>query len=66
MDSLNALKMLRMDAKLEELFCSPSFVQMNKLTVISEIVSAEYTERMNRTVNQRLTKSKLKGSDANI
>ena len=45
-DSLNALKMPRMAAKLEELFCSSSFVQMDKLTVISEIVSAEYTERM--------------------
>ena len=65
-DSLNALKMPRMAAKLEKLFCSPSFVQMDKLTVISEIVSAEYTERMSRTVNQRLTKSKLKGSDADI
>ncbi|MGN1210439.1 MAG: ATP-binding protein [Candidatus Cryptobacteroides sp.] len=65
-DSLNSLKMPRMAAKLEELYSSPSFAKMDKLTVLSEIVSAEYTERMDRAVNLRLTKSTLKGSDADI
>lgn len=65
-DQMNDLKLPRMAAKLEELYHSPEFVQMDKLTLVSELIGAEYNERMARTISHRLKDSKLKGCDAEL
>ena len=51
---------------LENLYSSPDFLEMDRLTLISKLVSAEYDTKVSRRLNTRLKTAKLIGCPAEI
>ena len=61
-DELNVLKLPQMALALEDAYCNPSFLEKDKLTILAEIIRAEYQDKINKALNRRLKAAKLNGS----
>ena len=63
-DELNELGLPNMAAELDRLYTAPGFLKMDHLTLISELISNEYRDKVSKRVNNRLRSAKLIGSPA--
>lgn len=61
-DELNELKLAKMAATLDDLYYRPGFLEMDRLTLIAELIGPQFQERVNTTLTNRLTAAHLKGS----
>ena len=65
-DDLNVLGMPNMAATLEGMYSSPGFLEMDHLTLIAELIGAEYRDKISKRVNNRLRYAKLIGCPAEL
>ena len=65
-DNLNELGMPNMAATLEDVYRRPGFLEMDHLTLIAELIGAEYKDKVSKRVNNRHKYAKLTGSPAEI
>lgn len=65
-DDLNVLGMPNMAATLEGMYSSPGFLEMDHLTLIAELIGAEYRDKISKRVNNRLRFAKLSGCPAEL
>ncbi len=61
-DELNELKLPHMAAKLDSLYHSPGFLEMDRMTLLAELIGNEYQEKLSKTLHNRLRTAKLAGS----
>ena len=60
-DELNEMGMPIMAASLDKIYHSETFLNMDRLSLISELVDSEYENKMTRRINNRLRHAKLFG-----
>lgn len=65
-DELNELGLPNMAAELDKLYASPGFLEMDHLTLLSELISPEYRDKISKRINNRLRSAKLIGCPAEI
>ena len=65
-DELNELGLPNMAAELDKLYAAPGFLEMDRLTLISELISPEYKDKINKRINNRLRSAKLIGCPAEL
>lgn len=65
-DELNELKLPVMAATLDDLYHRPGFLEMDRLTLIAELIGAQYQEKVTITLNNRLRAAHLKGCPEDI
>ena len=61
-DELNELKLSTMAATLDDLYHRPGFLEMDRLTMIAELIGPQFQEKVSTTLKNRLTAAHLKGS----
>ena len=61
-DELNELKLSTMAATLDELYHRPEFLEMDRLTLIAELIGPQFREKVSTTLKNRLTAARLNGS----
>ena len=61
-DELNELKLSKMAATLDDLYHKPGFLEMDRLTLIAELIGPQIHEMISTTLKNRLTAAHLKGS----
>ena len=61
-DELNELKLSTMAATLDDLYHKPGFLEMDRLTLIAELIGPQFQEKVSTTLKNRLTAAHLKGS----
>ena len=61
-DVLNELKLSTMAATLDDLYHRPGFLEMDRLTMIAELIGPQFQEKVSITLKNRLTAAYLKGS----
>ena len=61
-DELNELKLSTMAATLDDLYHKPEFLEMDRLTLIAELIGPQFQEKISTTLKNRLTAAHLKGS----
>ena len=61
-DELNVLKLPKMAAALDKLYNRPEFLETDRMTLLADIIGPEYQEKVSKTLKNRLTAAKLKGS----
>ena len=61
-DELNELKLSTMAATLDDLYHRPGFLEMDRLTLIAELIGPQFQEKISTTFKNRLTAAHLKGS----
>jgi DNA replication protein DnaC len=61
-DELNEMKLSHMASRLDELYHSPDFLRKDHMTILSEMIGAEYDERSCKALNRRLRSAQLAGS----
>lgn len=59
---LNELKFPNMAARLDSLYHTPGFLEMDRMTLLAELLREEYAEKLNKTLHNRLRTAKLIGS----
>lgn len=65
-DELNELGLPNMAVELDKLYASPGFLEMDHLTLLSELISPEYRDKISKRINNRLRSAKLIGCPAEI
>ncbi len=60
-DELNEMGLPNMAAELDKLYAAPGFLEMDRLTLISELISPEYKDKISKRINNRLRSAKLIG-----
>ncbi len=65
-DELNELGLPNMAAELDRLYAMPGFLEMDHLTLVSELISSEYRDKISKRINNRLRSAKLIGCPAEI
>ena len=65
-DQLNELGLPNMAAELDRLYTAPGFLEMDHLTLISNLISPEYKDKVSKRLNNRLRASKLIGCPAEL
>lgn len=65
-DELNELGLPNMAAELDKLYAAPGFLEMDHLTLISELISSEYKDKISKRINNRLRLAKLIGCPAEL
>lgn len=65
-EQLNGLGLRRMAIKLDELYSSSDFLCLDRLTMLSQIVSSEYEAKASKALEGRLKKCHLWGSPESI
>ena len=65
-DELNELGLPNMASELDKLYAAPGFLEMDRLTLISELISPEYKDKISKRINNRLRLSKLTGCPAEL
>ena len=65
-DELNELGLPNMAAELDKLYAAPGFLEMDRLTLISELISPEYKDKISKRINNRLRSAKLIGCPAEL
>ena len=61
-DELNELKLSQMAVTLEDLYHNPGFLEMDRMSMIANLIEPEYRDKVSKTLNNRLRYAKLKGS----
>lgn len=61
-DELNELKLSTMATTLDDLYHKPGFLEMDRLTLIAELIGPQFQEKISTTFKNRLTATHLKGS----
>ena len=61
-DELNELKLSIMAATLDDLYHKPGFLEMDRLTLIADLIGPQFQEKVSTTLKNRLTAAHLKGS----
>lgn len=61
-DELNELKLSHMAVKLDSMYNTPGFLEMDHMTLLAELIGAEYQEKLSKTLTNRLRTAKLIGS----
>lgn len=61
-DELNELKLSTMAATLDNLYHKPDFLEMDRLTLIAELIGPQFQEKVSTTLKNRLTAAQLKRS----
>ena len=61
-DELNELKLSTMAATLDDLYHKPGVLEMDRLTLIAELIGPQFQEKVSTTLKNRLTAAHLKGS----
>ena len=61
-DELNELKLSTLAATLDDLYHRPGFLEMDRLTMIAELIGPQFQEKVSTTLKNRLTAAHLKGS----
>lgn len=61
-DELNEVELSTMAATLDTLYHKPGFLEMDRLTIIAELISPHFQEKVTKKLNSRLNTAKLKGS----
>ncbi len=61
-DQLNDIGLPLMAAKLDELYHSPEFLEIDRLTLLATLIGTEYDSKVSRRVNNRLRHAKLIGN----
>ena len=65
-DELNELGLPNMAAELDKLYAAPGFLEMDHLTLLSELISPEYKDKISKRINNRLRLAKLIGCPAEL
>ena len=65
-DELNELGLPNMAAELERLYAAPGFLEMDRLSLISELISPEYKDKVSKRINNRLRSARLIGCPAEL
>lgn len=65
-DELNELGLPNMAAELDRFYASPGFLETDHLTLISELISPGYKDKISKRINNRPRSAKLIGSPAEI
>lgn len=65
-DELNELSLPNMAATLEKLYAAPGFLEMDHLTLVSELIAPEYRDKISKRINNRLRSARLIGCPAEI
>lgn len=65
-DELNELGLPNMAATLDTLYHSSGFLQMDRLSLVSELISSEYQDKISKRFNNRLRHAKLIGCPCEI
>lgn len=65
-DQLNELGLPNMAAELDRLYTAPGFLEMDHLTLISNLISPEYKDKVSKRLNNRLRAAKLIGCPAEL
>lgn len=65
-DQLNELGLPNMAAELDRLYTAPGFLEMDHLTLISNLISPEYNDKVSKRLNNRLRAAKLIGCPAEL
>lgn len=65
-DELNELGLPNMAATLDSMYHSNVFLQMDRLTLISELITSEYQDKVSKRYNNRLRHAKLIGCPCEI
>lgn len=65
-DELNELGLPNMAAELERLYAAPGFLEMDRLSLISELISPEYKDKVGKRINNRLRSARLIGCPAEL
>lgn len=65
-DELNDLGLPNMAATLDILYHSEKFLNMDHLTLISELIEPEYRDKISKRINNRLRSSRLIGSPQDL
>lgn len=60
-DGLNELGLSNMAATLDNLYRSSDFLEKDRLSLISELITSEYQEKISKRYNNRLRHAKLIG-----
>ena len=60
-DELNDMGLPNMAVTLDTLYRSEKFLNMDRLTLISELIEPEYTDKISKRINNRLRSSRLIG-----
>ena len=61
-NELNELKLSTMAVTLDDLYHKPGFLEMDRLTLIAELIGPQFQEKVSTTLKNRLTAAHLKGS----
>lgn len=61
-EQLNTIKLPLMALKLDELYRSPKYMEMDKLEFLSTILAPEYRDKVTKTTNNRLRTAHLIGT----
>ena len=59
---VDELKLSTMVATLDDLYHRPGFLEMDRLTMIAELIGPQFQEKVSTTLKNRLTAAHLKGS----
>ena len=65
-EQMNTIKLPLMALKLDELYRSPDYPDMDKLDFISALLAPEYRDKVTKTTNNRLRTAKLIGTPCEI
>ncbi len=65
-DELNELGLPNMAATLDSMYHSSGFLQMDRLALISELITSEYQDKVSKRYNNRLRHAKLIGCPGEI
>lgn len=61
-DELNELQLSTMAATLDDLYHKPGFLEMDRLSLLAELIGPQFQEKISTTLKNRLTAAHLKGS----
>ena len=59
---VDELKLSKMAATLDDLYHKPGFLEMDRLTLIAELIGPQFHEKISTTLNNQLIAAHLKGS----
>ena len=61
-DELNELKLFNMSAALEDIYNSPEFENLDRLSLIGKLIDAEYDVKISKRYKNRLKRASLTGN----
>ena len=65
-EQLNTIKLPLMALKLDEIYRSPFYMNMDKLDFLSELIAPEFRDKVSKTINNRLRTARIIGTPCEI